>query len=322
MTDGIRQSMVSRLTLQGVQVSDHTFAVFSKWLHGGTILPVLPVHNLPHSKPGGLPADWETALTWRDLVDLWFFAGSIGTPALQNHVVDNLGLRMHLFACEATHDRAQQIIDASKLLWQTLWVCGRSPNARTELGALPLAKPLCDMMLNFIANPKLVLPSLMTENLFSGLPSAFQYESHVRNAERLYMRFNVPMDSLYPLAWAHPAACSCGLQECHPDNDAVEHLDKILAMLSALNATVNKTNDFWRITARHYYVQEFQLPNMYVEPPPLLPETQVNSGFGEGCIGGSTATKPLGLPLLMPSHLTGSKELAPAGVDPLSTISS
>lgn len=231
---GFQETTTRRLTLK--DVSDNTFAFFLKWLYGGTIQPdKSPI-------PKTCPVHRETALTWKGLIDLWFFADYLCAGALQNHIVDNMVYKMSNFYCHITDDRSEQIIDAVKLLWK--------PKARTDLGLLSSAKPLCDLLLDFVANPT-YMPKVIATKTLKILPAAFIRECALRSVERSF-EIRDQTDSLFETVRLHGPFCGCG---CDLDVDDSE-IDDIFDKLEMTESGIQDLANIWKIKAEKYYVKE------------------------------------------------------------------
>lgn len=78
LTGGFAETASKKLAL--TDVSDNTFAFFLKWLYGGSIQPDLSQTPIPKT----CPVHREATMTWSGLIELWFFADYLCTPALQN----------------------------------------------------------------------------------------------------------------------------------------------------------------------------------------------------------------------------------------------
>lgn len=234
LTGGFQEASTKSLTLK--DVSDNTFAFFLKWLYGGTIQPDR------NPNPKTCPFHQEANLTWAGLIDLWFFADYLCTAALQNHVVDNIVYKMSNFYCHSNEDRSKQVVDAIKLLWK--------PKVRTDLGLLPSAKPLCDLLLDFVANPTYMPKGVATKTI-KVLPAAFIREYALRSVERSF-EIRDQTDCLFQTTALHGHNCGCG---CNPDLYDSD-MDDIFEKLEMTEAGVEDLVKVWKIEAEKYHVKE------------------------------------------------------------------
>lgn len=126
------------LTLTLPSNSAVTLLYFIRWVYNDTVLPVR----------GDLcPNHASRRVTWPDLVDLWVFAGEMGTPKLQNHAVDILVRKANSFLdlLNGTKEEVDHILTVYNKLWPSIY------QAQPGLGEA--AKPLRTLMLDWFANP-------------------------------------------------------------------------------------------------------------------------------------------------------------------------
>lgn len=144
------------LTLTLPSNSAVTLLYFIKWVYNDTVL-------LAH---GDLcPGHASRRVTWPDMVDLWIFAGEMGTPKLQNHAVDVLVHKANsfLYLTNGTKEEVDHILTVYNKLWPGVY----QAQGRPALGEA--AKPLRTLMLDWFANPLVSNSRLCLSMSFSSL---------------------------------------------------------------------------------------------------------------------------------------------------------
>lgn len=224
LTGNFEEADTKQLVLE--EVSDNTFGFFLKWLYGGSIQA-------------------DSDLTWTGFFDLWFFADYLCIPALQNHVVDALFAKNvaafakpHLLATVefAPDDRTEQIPPAVKMLW--------ARKARTERG--DIAKPLCELLLDFVANPQYMAKNSAREMLKT-LPDAFVREYALRAVERSSF-VDDQTDFMITLV-RETEDSDIEYHEDLVDDGILQHT------LGKLEENITTLHDMWRMTAEKYHVK-------------------------------------------------------------------
>ncbi|KAJ4420902.1 hypothetical protein N0V82_004082 [Gnomoniopsis sp. IMI 355080] len=135
-------------------VSDNVFGFFLKWIYSGSIKPAngsrhCNMHN-------------ECNLTLPGLFELWFLADYLRAPALQNHALTNVVDKLRIFRVDSKEECLKHISASIKMLW--------SSKGRTDLD--DTAKPLRELLLDFVANPR-YMPKPSAKKLLKHAPASF-----------------------------------------------------------------------------------------------------------------------------------------------------
>lgn len=147
---------------------------------------------------------------------------------------------MNNYYSHVNDDRFKQVTDAVKTLWQ--------PKARTDLAQLPSAKPLLNLLIDFVANPVFV-PKDQATKMVKVMPASFIREYALRTVDRVFA-IRDKTENLIQLARLHGHFCDCGCDGDESDfEDIFEKLD-----LAEMNA--QEINDTWKIDVENYYVKE------------------------------------------------------------------
>lgn len=161
-------------------VSDNTFGFFLKWIYSGHLKPERDANRGDRHN--------ESTLTLVGLFNLWFFADYLRAPALQNHIVTNVVEKFRIFVMWSTEERLKHVSDTIRMLWK--------PKGRTDRGEL--AKPLRDLVLDFVANPR-YMPKAKSEKLLKLVPASFLREYAlvtVRRNSNVELRTNIMASEL------------------------------------------------------------------------------------------------------------------------------
>lgn len=225
--------------LKLMDVSDNTFALFLMWVYRGSITSRLEggrercVH---HS---------ATALSWTSLLNLWFFADYVCAPALQNHIIDVLNIKVTKFENLSSLDVVDEIIRAINMLWKS--------TSRTDLGLLPNAKPICSLLVEFVANPVFMTEKVAIE-LVESLPAAFVREYAKRSVKRSGEMYG-KIECLNDAIMLHSSDClyDCG---CHEVLAFTKDFDEVLEKFRVAEDGVRNLTLLWGIKSAQYYVKD------------------------------------------------------------------
>lgn len=209
-------------------VSDNTFAFFLKWVYAGNLKP--------EHDPNRCNVHNESSLTVPGFLDLWFFADYVRAPALQNHVVTNLVGKFQNFRVHSTEERLKQITESIRMLWMA--------KGRTDRGEI--AKPLRDLILEFVANPD-YMPQAKAERLVKTVPAYFLREFALTTVERNF--FIEAKTSAAVQALAPPNEDS--------DEDFLEDdFECIYEKLESGLEVMSEAQQIWEIKPENYFVKD------------------------------------------------------------------
>ncbi|KAJ4387405.1 hypothetical protein N0V93_007997 [Gnomoniopsis smithogilvyi] len=213
-------------------VSDNTFGYFLKWIYSGNLKP--------ENDPDRCSMHNESTLTLPGLYDLWFFADYLRAPALQNDVVTNVVEKFNIFKMWSTDKRLKHILTSIQMLWKS--------KGRTDRGET--AKPLCDLLLDLVANPR-YMPKVKSEKLLKSVPASFLREYALATVSRNF---------------AVQTATICLDEELEPSDDLSLDDDAILeweyqCVYDRLEEAVNGVcvlRRIWEIKPSEYFVKEIK----------------------------------------------------------------
>lgn len=223
LTGHFLEAITKQLALD---VSDTTFGFFLKWVYGDSIKPM--------ENPSFCHQHNETSLTLASLFDLWFFADYVQAIDLKNHVITNAVQKLQNVGTQITDEGVKQIADAIRVLWKG--------KARTDQGEL--AKPLRDLLLDVVANPRCMVKA-KAEKLLKTMPPSFLREFAVVTVAR---NFTVHCKTV---------SLADALEENHSEGDMYDEDFGFEAMASKIEMAEMSSlalHEMWLLVPKKYFV--------------------------------------------------------------------
>lgn len=228
LTGNFSEAKTTELTLEE-DVSDVAFVFFLKWLYGGSLRPA----NC-HSR---CSACSECRLSWANLFEIWFFADYTLTDELKSHVIQNLIQKItnFKFSVDEAQEQANQVRDALCMLW--------AGKKRTDKGEI--AKPLRDLLLDFIGNPWFMTKAQNLKIRKEGLPTRFLCELGIRSIGR---NFDIQPKIMSLVSLSKIYDSDDGMDA---DFNYDRHFDQVFEMEDVTAQLV----DAWMIKPEKYYAE-------------------------------------------------------------------
>ncbi|KUI66882.1 Kelch repeat and BTB domain-containing protein 8 [Cytospora mali] len=236
LTGNFQEALTKELTLE--DVSDTTISFFLRWIY---------TQNLGLAVTSDWNCESKCPLSWTGLFDIWLFADYTRTPELQNHVIDQLVRKTHRLDREYNREPFIVYIDDIHAAILMLW----TGNKTTPQGEI--AKPLRDLLLDFIGNPRFMSKAQFFNLRKRGLPAMFWCEFSIHSIDRSF--------DMRPKAQAlYETISAVGNNVDNVDRDLEESRDISFNELMNLDLEIGEVLSVWSITPFKYYVNKEAKP--------------------------------------------------------------